>query len=125
FTDTNHGVAVGGSLDTGEGIILQTTDGGNSWVPKTPPGTFILTAISFAGANNGTAVGFGDIVLRTTDGGSSWNQEHSGVAEGLWGVSVPDPSTVTAVGTFGAIVKRAVAPRITPPPRPRPSPHPR
>ena len=34
FTDVNNGVAVGGSLDTGEGIILRTTDGGNGWVPR-------------------------------------------------------------------------------------------
>jgi hypothetical protein len=45
------------------------------------------------------------------------------VAEGLWGVSCPDPYNPTAVGTFGAIVKRAtVTPRATATPRPRPSP---
>ena len=121
FTDANHGVAVGGSLDTGEGTILRTTDSGNSWVDKTPPGTFILTAVSFADVDNGTAVGFGDTILRTTDGGNTWNREQGGVAEGLWGVSFPDPDNGTAVGTFGAIVRRITgSPTPTPPPQRRP-----
>jgi len=69
FTDTNNGIVVRTTSD-GQGIILQTTDGGSSWISQFP-GTFGLTAVSFADLANGTAVGCGGIILRTTDGGNT------------------------------------------------------
>ena len=74
-------------------MILQQPDGGNSLINKTPSGTFILTAVSFADVHGGTSVGFSRDIPRTTDGGQTWNRELSRVAEDFRGVSFPDRIT--------------------------------
>jgi photosystem II stability/assembly factor-like uncharacterized protein len=50
-------------------------------------------------------VGYAGIILRTTDGGTTWTEQTSGTGNILYGVSVIDANTATAVGDFGTIVR--------------------
>jgi photosystem II stability/assembly factor-like uncharacterized protein len=53
----------------GNGTILRTTDGGETWLMQ-PSGTSVsLMAVSFADANNGTSVGVEETILHTSTGG--------------------------------------------------------
>ncbi len=70
FTDNlDHGWIVGG--DT---TLLETTDGGKTWEPKTIDleEKVRLTSVSFNG-NEGWIVGQPSLLLRTDDGGESWS----------------------------------------------------
>ncbi|MFQ6058765.1 MAG: two-component regulator propeller domain-containing protein [Anaerolineae bacterium] len=69
FTDLTHGWAVGA-----EGIILRTTDGGESWTPQTQ-GSEDLYDVHFVDADHGWAVGANSTILRTANGGESWTSE--------------------------------------------------
>jgi len=69
------GYAVGSSSTyNGNGIILKTTDGGQSWFQisvGTIPG---LEAVSFTSTEVGYAGGWQNYFIKTTDGGVTWNQ---------------------------------------------------
>ncbi|WP_246844528.1 YCF48-related protein, partial [Hydrocoleum sp. CS-953] len=70
FTDDlDHGWIVGG--DT---TILETTDGGETWQPKSIDleEKARLTSVSFNG-NEGWIVGQPSLLLHTDDGGESWS----------------------------------------------------
>ncbi|NES05659.1 MAG: photosynthesis system II assembly factor Ycf48 [Okeania sp. SIO2F4] len=70
FTDdSDHGWIVGG--DT---TLLETTDGGKTWEPKTIDleEKVRLTSVSFNG-NEGWIVGQPSLLLHTDDGGESWS----------------------------------------------------
>ncbi len=56
----------------GEGLVIKTTDGGDTWTQMTPAGTLWLTAISFPNLNTGYVGGWGGNLLKTTDGGTTW-----------------------------------------------------
>jgi len=69
------GYAVGSSVTyNGDGIILKTTDGGQSWFQistGTIPG---LEAVCFTSTEIGYAGGWQNYFIKTTDGGTTWNQ---------------------------------------------------
>ncbi len=80
-------------------------------IPKGPAPTWIwqkplpqgnpLAGVSFADANNGTAVGEAGTIIGTTDGGSHWTIQTSGfegTGTNLAGVSFTDANIGTAVG---------------------------
>ncbi len=54
------------------GIVVLSDDSGASWRQVQTPVSVTLTAVRFADARNGYAVGHGGSVLVTTDAGESW-----------------------------------------------------
>jgi photosystem II stability/assembly factor-like uncharacterized protein len=88
FADATHGWAVGGAnagLDSGDGIILATSDGGSTWKAQDSSGAgtgALLSSVSFVDAAHGWAVGSRplndgtystvSVILATSDGGASW-----------------------------------------------------
>lgn len=56
------------------GIIALSEDEGRSWRQADVPVSVTLTAVRFADALNGMAVGHGGTVLTTSDGGGHWRQ---------------------------------------------------
>ncbi len=112
FVNASTGTAVGGD-GVSSTVILRTTDGGTTWTLQDPvwlyPGT-VLTAVSFVDANVGIAVGWAwdfegggpyTVIQRTTDGGADWMPDDDGYAQSyaqLFGVSLQDANTATAVG---------------------------
>ena len=82
FIDENTGWAVGGKeVDdvTEEGVILHTSDGGETWVvQKTLPDQ--MTGVDFINENEGWAVGDNGIIRHTINGGQNWTAQTSPMA---------------------------------------------
>jgi photosystem II stability/assembly factor-like uncharacterized protein len=71
FSNSLNGWAVGWG-----GLILRTTDGGNTWTRQKPPvGDEYLKSVMFISDKKGWVIGFNGQVLRTSDGGSSWRSQ--------------------------------------------------
>ena len=83
--------------------IFRTTDGGQTWTEQYN-GT-VVSAIEFADAQNGWAVGYAGLVLRTQDGGSTWVAQNAGEPAGaaILDVSVIDSKTAWICGWFGFV----------------------
>jgi photosystem II stability/assembly factor-like uncharacterized protein len=91
--------------------ISQTTDGGATWQqkadsPALPPttGRAALSAVDFADAQHGWAVGEGGAIMATTDGGANWSPQDSGTSQWLRGVAATGPQSVWVAGEGGAIL---------------------
>jgi len=67
FANETTGFIVGDN-----GLILKTTDGGNSWKAIKSPVTKYLMAIQFVNSTTGYIVGDAGTVLKTIDGGNTW-----------------------------------------------------
>ena len=89
FATTDHGFA--GQPADG---LLETTDGGLTWLPVAHPGLGLAT-VEFVDPLLGHAAGTGfDFTLsRTTDGGASWTQVYDCPDGTITGLSIPDGST--------------------------------
>ncbi|AVR87125.1 WD40/YVTN/BNR-like repeat-containing protein [Thauera aromatica] len=60
------------------GIIVRSDDQGASWQQISVPVSVTLTAVRFADARHGYAVGHGGTVLTTSDGGQAWERRLDG-----------------------------------------------
>ncbi|MFN8640722.1 MAG: YCF48-related protein [Candidatus Binatia bacterium] len=69
FADAQHGWAVGEF-----GVVLATTDGGQTWTAQKSPVETTLFGVQFTDANTGVATGIEQVMLRTTDGGQHWEK---------------------------------------------------
>jgi photosystem II stability/assembly factor-like uncharacterized protein len=69
FPDPDHAWVVGEF-----GVILASTDGGQTWHPQKTPVETSLFSVYFADAQRGWAVGLESTLLATTDGGVTWNK---------------------------------------------------
>jgi hypothetical protein len=73
---TQVGYACGTALDTAShmpvGLIVKTTDGGNTWMGQNTDSPNLLLAICFLNSDTGFACGVAGTILHTTDGGASW-----------------------------------------------------
>ena len=74
--------ATGSGLFTGEGTIIKTVDGGDTWTQIYPTSgtSVILRSIFFTSVDTGYVGGLDDTVLKTTDGGSTWTDISFSVA---------------------------------------------
>jgi photosystem II stability/assembly factor-like uncharacterized protein len=103
FVDGINGIAVGQA-----GTIARTTDGGITWAAQASDTAADLRGVSFAGTDNGIAVGiipllelFG-IIVRTTDGGGTWAVQYNEYP--LLGVARVNTMRAAVVGGFGKIL---------------------
>ncbi|EJM24364.1 putative photosystem II stability/assembly factor-like protein [Pseudomonas sp. GM21] len=64
------------------GHIVYSEDQGRTWRQAQVPVSVDLTAVTFASATAGWAVGHGGIILRTSDGGLSWSKQQDGFSTG-------------------------------------------
>lgn len=67
-----HFMSASTGIVVGDGLILKTTNGGNSWTTVNYPGV-TFSDIHFINANVGMVSGSGGL-LKTTNGGDSWTQ---------------------------------------------------
>ncbi len=89
------------------GIVLISTDDGETWQQSQVPTRAMLTGVWFHDSNLGWAVGHDAVVLKTTDGGNTWelvNYEPDLLLP-LFDVWFADASTGLAVGPYGFVLK--------------------
>ena len=97
-----HVIAVGE-----RGHVLVSTDAGQTWRQSPAPVSSTLTAVYFADATHGWAVGHDETILRTEDGGRSWQlshwaPEHQAPLLGVW---FDAAGHGIAVGAFAAVYR--------------------
>lgn len=100
----NRVVAVGD-----HGYIVFSDNNGESWTRAKAPDAPLLTAVAFADAKNGWAVGHDTIILATTDGGATWTQQFSAPSEQrpLLDLLFVSAKEGYAVGAYGAFYETA------------------
>ena len=112
FLDTNTGWTVGQ-----DGVILKTTNAGQTWTRQTSGTTSYLNAVHFADVNHGWAVGRDGNILKTGDGGITWTKTiwtvqrfGSAIPVFLTGVHSINPNLAWAVDQSGEIIRYAPIP---------------
>ncbi len=92
----------------GNGIILKTIDGGDSWSQQSIPVTNPLRGISCPTATLCYAAGDGGALLKTINGGASWARlgvNTPAADQWYWDIAAADASQVTAVGNAGSVYR--------------------
>ncbi|HUR41284.1 MAG TPA: YCF48-related protein [Verrucomicrobiae bacterium] len=90
------------------GVILRSTDGAK-WDQVASPVHATLTAVSFADAKAGWAVGHDATILHTADGGANWRLQNFTPAEAkpLLTVLALDAQRAIALGAYGLALATA------------------
>jgi photosystem II stability/assembly factor-like uncharacterized protein len=87
------------------GHVLLSDDAGRTWrQAQAVPSRTMLTAVTFADARRGWAVGHDEIILHTTDGGETWTRQHYApeAQQPLLDVWFDDARRGLAIGAYGA-----------------------
>jgi len=106
FVDENEGWIVGK-----EGVVLHTSDGGNSWSSQHVVNEN-LWDITFFDGDTGWAVGENGTLLWTIDGGLSWPATlFDTISDDIYSVVFEDGHSCWAVGTNGTILRTTDAGR--------------
>ncbi|MDN5873002.1 MAG: YCF48-related protein [Sinobacteraceae bacterium] len=89
------------------GVIVTSDDDGKTWVQSESPVRELLTAVSFANAKDGWAVGHDATIVGSRDGGKSWQVQHFDpkAQAPLLNLHVLDARHVFAFGAFGALLQ--------------------
>ncbi len=75
FVDPNRGWAVGQ-----DGVIIVTTDGGETWQAQDSGFGLTIRSVDFVDVQTGWAVGHLGLILHTTDGGQTWTAQSREIA---------------------------------------------
>lgn len=91
------------------GHILVSADEGQSWRQVAVPVDVLLTAVHFATATEGWAVGHDGVILHTVDGGGHWSVQRNAAAGGRYAPPLlaawfRDVHEGWAVGAFGLVL---------------------
>lgn len=100
FIDENTGWLVGNN-----GMIVKTTDGGETWIPQSSGTSVHLFGVDFVNSLIGWAVGNSGFILKTTNGGERWTQQTSGQSVTLNDVNFVDDQLGLIVGATGRIFR--------------------
>ena len=87
------------------GHVLLSDDSGKTWrQAKSVPTRAMLTAVTFADAKTGWAVGHDEVILNTVDGGETWTRTHYApeAQQPLLDVWFADATRGIAVGAYGS-----------------------
>lgn len=95
---TASGWAVGGA-----GMIVRSTDAGNTWHTLESGREDFLRGVEAVDAVNVWAVGDNGVVLRSSDGGATWQQQSSGTTAGINMIRAVSTSNAAFVGDNGML----------------------
>ena len=91
FINANTGVVVG------SGVILRTTNGGNSWDtlrhPDNTGGNELHSNVLFNDSNNGWIVGSTGDILKSTNSGINWTSQRIGSVSNFYDIQFLDVNT--------------------------------
>lgn len=93
-----------GYIGGGNGNIIKTTDGGNTWVLQPNSVNEEIHSVSFASPDTGWVVSYYKIA-HTTDGGATWTIQKTDFGAGYWDCYAMNGSTCFATGWGGRIEK--------------------
>lgn len=97
FTDSNNGYISGTN-----GILIKTTDAGNSWTNCTTGTSYPLTNLTFTSAQIGYAGTNYGYLYRTTNAGNSWSALTTSSSNYTYCIN---DTTLYLVGSSGSILK--------------------
>ncbi len=85
------------------GHVVVSADDGMTWTQSVTPTRAMLTAVSFADATRGWAVGHDGVILHTADGGRTWDRQDKGddLETVFLDVHFLDAKVGFAVGAYG------------------------
>jgi len=86
------------------GVILTSSDAGNTWTTQNSGTTDALTAVSCPTSSQCVVVGDGGMVLTSQDGGATWNSQGSVTNEVLLAVDCPTTGLCVTVGSGGMVL---------------------
>lgn len=66
---------VAGYNDSDEGVVIKSTDGGQTWMNVQSIANEAINSIFFIDDQKGWAVGNGGVIRKTSDGGQSWSAD--------------------------------------------------
>jgi len=89
------------------GTILQSIDGGQTWITQSGATTNDLLATHFIDKQTGWIVGKDSTMLQTTNGGKKWNQQNTGIPGNidLFAVHFNQEDMIWAAGAGGTLFK--------------------
>lgn len=87
------------------GLILNTTDGGNTWNTQNTGTNYSLNQIKFYNKNTGWVVGKNATILYTADGGSSWMPAYVNSSQNINSFDIIDSLNLIAVGDSGTYLR--------------------
>lgn len=94
-------VAVGLAQDGSKGLILRSTDGGQSWSQVNNTISSIFTDVFFVNENVGYISGGNTRILKTTNGGESWASQFSDNDSDLFSIHFINENEGYAAGGVG------------------------
>ena len=100
FSNTSNGIIVGD-----DGVILHSTDGGETWENRESGTLEDLNDVMFPVENIGYAVGKYGVILKTIDFGMTWNSIETGFYDKLFTVFFTDEDIGYSLGRYGFLVK--------------------
>ncbi|TDP72401.1 YCF48-related protein [Roseateles toxinivorans] len=99
FVDENLGWA---RRSNGSSDLMQTTDGGQSWVKvgewPTSGGT-----LRFRDASRGLVAGFSGQIYQTLDGGKTWMSRYSGISDQIMQIQYVDEKLIWAISSSAVL----------------------
>jgi photosystem II stability/assembly factor-like uncharacterized protein len=103
--DTGYAIGTKFAYTSYDGIILKTTDGGDSWTVLTDTFTNAVNSIFFTDAITGYAVGSLGVIRKTTNGGTNWDSNSFGVYDYFYSVFFTSRNTGFVAGDNGKILR--------------------
>jgi photosystem II stability/assembly factor-like uncharacterized protein len=101
MVDANRGWAVGNA-----GLVMATTDGGESWTRRKVPISERLAAVAAVDASRVWVGGWRGTILASNDGGESWSLQPTPLTEDVvTGIAFPTPSRGFAVTDSGGFIR--------------------
>jgi feruloyl esterase len=100
FSSDSHGYLVGGA-----GLVMVTTDAGDSWQRRHVSTDAVLRRIHLFDPDHALVIGTGGAMFRTRDGGRSWDAVDSSTRHHLRGLAFRDELNGIAVGFWGTILR--------------------
>jgi photosystem II stability/assembly factor-like uncharacterized protein len=123
MADAGNGWAVGVDNSTANqyGIIIHTTDGGQTWTKQGPGYLPKFYAVTCTDANHAWAVGNTGAIRVTSDGGATWVGQSQPLGEQCWGVAFSDSLHGWVACGNGVCLSTTTGGYISAPPSPSPS----
>lgn len=88
-----------------DSLVLQTTDGGESWQRVTVPTKAELIHVDFVNEDRGWIVGYEGTILSTQDGGVTWRLQTTNTKFTIFHVDFKNDELGWAVGEKGLILR--------------------